>query len=205
MPDTISPRGVVLPEGLDSSPPNDYRIRWVSNSDGSTTAEIYGYQVAASSTDFLKLAVYSLNRAKSASITLQAANGSSVNNPQEVDVTAQTETRTLVRDDGQSNYAQRYNGGTPLLQTNRYNYGSEAWNWPGGVQTVDRNIAHGLGITPLAVLLSWTSGVSLAGAFYYPHVSLTALNATNFTYRTFNPPGVPGAGTGSGVHWVAFS
>lgn len=43
MPDVRIPKGITLPSGNSATPPNQYRIRWVRQSDGSLAAEIVTY------------------------------------------------------------------------------------------------------------------------------------------------------------------
>lgn len=99
---------------------------------------------------------------------------------------------TIINAAGQSDYLQ-------LIETlaRKINFGSTVVEWAGGVNaTKEATISHGLGTTPLAVLVSAESGL---GAF----AEYKNAGATTFKVLGQDPFGFPGAGTKCALSWCA--
>lgn len=190
------------------TPPDSRRVRWVEETNGAMVAQINGFSDPGLDVQGLYMAAVdeggNLPNSPNAQFGAERLAGLLRTYAQTYDGISAPETRVLIDSNIDSNFAQRFSAGASLLADNRFNGGVVTPLYPGG-STVSNALAvnHGLGIAPTIVI--GTPNVDPTTTLTDPYTVYTyGYGAAQFTMRTM-AAGMPGAGTGIPVVWLAIA
>lgn len=207
----IASGGVRINAAIGATPPDERKVRWVRQSDGALIADVAGFDIGNGA----RVEVYAnrdgIKDDGQAFLIGESGDGgvaglevaSFFASVGYVAATVDTDSRTILDRNRDSSFAQRFNAGDTFLADNRFNGGVATPLYPGG-STMSNALAinHGLGTTPTVVL--GTPNVDPNTTLTDPYTVYTyGYGAAQFTMRTM-AAGMPGAGTGIAVAWLAF-
>lgn len=180
----VFPGGIEIKAGVSGTPPNERRVRWVREADGSLVADIFAMDLGTDSRDLMMRA---LDGATNANILLEAK---PVSDHAQVTANAIDSggavAATLIDSDGASSFLQLLG-----LAKRKISFGTANLVFTAAQISPALAINHGLGVVPLAVLAisNWvvSSGIDVTCSGF-TNAKFDAVGAFMFGPTTGNVP-----------------
>lgn len=215
MPDSLQPnplsidaagnvlaQGIDLPAGVGDAPPAQSRVRWIRQSDGSVVADALAWADANTQSETAALSAYQATLNDNAAVFIQACTPNQVAvafletlaAPGYSQVIAGANNAlTIIDSNGDSNFPQLPGLAKKIIIDSTI----AGLAWPGGIQTVTYNFAHGQPAPSNAQYqISYIDTAGNTAA--YPIVRSPSVNG--FTAGLTDPFGSPPAGTAFGLY-----